>query len=143
MKKLKTKKLEVILIDNDDYEKLKNHSFHLSHGYPRTCIARKKVMLHQLIMPKQKGMTIDHINRNKLDNRKTNLRSVTILENCQNRLPKKGTYWKIAGREKWRAQIIIYGKKKHLGVYNTEEEAKKAYWEKRMSILANLTRSIK
>jgi hypothetical protein len=44
----------------------------------------KKLKLHQLVMGKKKGLEIDHINGNKLDNRKFNLRHVTHKENSQN-----------------------------------------------------------
>ena len=77
-------------------------------------------------------MEIDHINRDKLDNRKENLRTVTHLENCQNREPiKDGTVWKEKGRNVWRTEIVVNGKRKHLGVFQTKEEAQAAYWEKK------------
>jgi hypothetical protein len=70
-----------------------------------------------------KGLYIDHINRNPLDNRIKNLRLCTPTQNEYNK-PRKG-YCFEAG--KWRAKIKINGKNKHLGMFDTEKEAKAAY----------------
>jgi hypothetical protein len=68
---------------------------------------------------------IDHINRDKLDNRIVNLRSVTSQENQFNRGAKGYTY--IENRNKYQAQIVIGGKFINLGHFNTPEEATDAY----------------
>jgi len=69
--------------------------------------------------------SIDHINQNKKDNRIANLRKATHSENLQNK-DCKGCYFKKANN-KWVAQININGKVKHIGCYDTEEEAHEAY----------------
>ena len=72
---------------------------------------------------------VDHINRNPLDNRMKNLRTVTRSENIQNSGPRKTNKSGILGvhfikkLKKWTAQISINGNKKYLGVFNTAEEA--------------------
>ena len=70
--------------------------------------------------------TIDHINRNSLDNRISNLRVATRTEQNLNREFKnaKGYYW---NKGKWHAQIQINGKQIHLGYFNTEQDARQAY----------------
>ena len=68
---------------------------------------------------------IDHINRNKTDNKITNLRSVTRNQNMWNLNCKGYTYHKKSN--KWQAQILIYRKFKYLGLFKTEEEARNAY----------------
>ena len=69
---------------------------------------------------------VDHINRNKLDNRRCNLRVVTRNQNRQN-VPAqaksgfRGVYVDRAGR--WYAQVRVGGKLNHLGTFDNEEEA--------------------
>jgi hypothetical protein len=73
---------------------------------------------------------VDHINGIRSDNRPENLRSATHAQNCMNRKPtgrsSKGCYWQ-PKRNKWIAQIGISGKRKTLGYFETEAEAKAAY----------------
>jgi hypothetical protein len=69
---------------------------------------------------------IDHINGNPSDNRWTNLRSVTRNENQWNRKNAKGYYFNKA-MGKWKSTIYINWKGKHLGYFNTEQEAREAY----------------
>ena len=69
---------------------------------------------------------LDHINKNKKDNRISNLRSVTNQQNSFNTNAKGYSYQKDAKR-KWRSEIMIYGKSIYLGRFDTEEEAKQSY----------------
>lgn len=68
---------------------------------------------------------VDHINNDKTDNRIQNLRWVTLSENTHNQKHKGYRY----ENGKWRSRIRVNGKKKQLGMFNTEEEAKIAYKE--------------
>lgn len=80
------------------------------------------------ITDNSKNNTIDHINRDSLDNRISNLRVATMKEQILNRIFKntKGYCWdKVIN--KWKSYIHINGTKKHLGYFDTEEEASKAY----------------
>ena len=76
---------------------------------------------------------IDHIDRNKANNRIENLREATIAENGQNRKLNanstsgfKGVYWD-ARKRKWRGLIQLNKKKHALGYFDTPEEAHTAY----------------
>ena len=69
---------------------------------------------------------LDHINSIRNDNRIENLRSVTRQQNQWNRLTAKGYYWDKV-KNKWTSRIRLNGKKIYLGLFNTEEEAHKAY----------------
>lgn len=69
---------------------------------------------------------LDHINGIRNDNRIENLRSVTRNQNQWNRLTAKGYSWD-KSKNKYKAEIKIYNKKKCLGTFNTEEEARNAY----------------
>jgi hypothetical protein len=68
-------------------------------------------------------LELDHINRIKTDNRICNLRSVSSQQNKWNMNAKGCDFYK----NKWRARIKANNKEIHLGTFNTEEEAHKAY----------------
>ena len=77
-------------------------------------------------------MQLDHINRNVLDNRKSNLRLCTPSENNANRMMRIGKEGfrgvrKQKGRNKWQASIQKNGKKIFIGSFSNKEEAAKAY----------------
>ena len=102
-----------------------------SGGYIQIMVNGKSYVAHQMIwvyhngdMPK--GLEIDHINRQRGDNRLDNLRLVTHQENHFNRSKTKGYAWhKVKG--KWIASIRVNGKKKHLGYYDNEQDARQSY----------------
>jgi hypothetical protein len=92
------------------------------------------LFLHRLILGAQPGDVVDHINHNKLDNRRCNLRLAGRTGNSRNRLPNKGNRFKgVRLVPSGRYQASIYftenGKRffKHLGTFITEREAAQAY----------------
>lgn len=135
------------LIDDEDYDLVKNFSWSLStKGYAQAYVPKKyrdKYKIEMIHMQKllmfdkiKEGTFVDHINRNKLDNRKCNLRIVSMSENNQNRgkiyfnnenkitSKYKGVFW---DRTRWRAAITVHGKKIYLGSYQEEEQAAEVY----------------
>ena len=80
-----------------------------------------------------RGMHPDHINRNKLDNRRENLRFVTFSQNQYNRASRNRGYDERYGR--FRARIQINGKVEYIGTYDTAEEATAAYQARRDELL--------
>jgi hypothetical protein len=89
---------------------------------------RINIPAHQFIYYVATGKTadiIDHINMDRMDNRISNLREVTKSVNTLNNKAKG--YYLHKQTNKWHAQIMINGRNKSLGLYNTEEEASKAY----------------
>jgi hypothetical protein len=60
------------IIDEEDYDKVCIYKWRLSNGY--AIGGPKTIKLHRFIMNAENGLMIDHINGNKLDNRKSNLR---------------------------------------------------------------------
>lgn len=109
-------------------------------AYLRIGVDRKIYGAHRLAWLYMTGSfpdrLIDHINGDKLDNRFVNLRLATNSENKQNvrkarsdsRSGLIGATWYAQG-QKWRAAIQIDGKKKHLGYFNTAEEAHLVFME--------------
>lgn len=123
------------VIDEEDYSLVSAYKWHLnSQGYAKSDWWEGKdrfhVLMHRLIIQCPKGMIVDHINGNRLDNRKSNLRVCTLLENARARRKFSGSsrYKGVSKlRKRWRAQIRAYGVDRHLGVFATEEEAALAY----------------
>ena len=98
-----------------------------AQGYRQIMIDGVNYLEHRLAWFMSKGywpVEVDHINRDKTDNRLINLRECTRTENALNR-PSTGVYQdKRTGR--WIAQITISGKGKHLGSFSTKEKAAEA-----------------
>ena len=82
------------LVDDEDYKYLNQRKWYKEHDdYVRCEITinkkPKKLLLHRVIMKPSDGMQIDHINNNKLDNRKCNLRICTHKQNMKTKKPYK------------------------------------------------------
>ena len=107
-------------------------------GYLRITVCGQSYYAHRLAwlyvhgtMPKDE---IDHINGDKGDNRITNLREATGLQNQQNKKKAQsnsksghlGISWHEKGK-KWQVHICVCKKRKYLGLYDTIDQAKKAY----------------
>lgn len=87
----------------------------------------KNGRLHRLLLNvKDKSKIVDHINGNGLDNRRANLRIVSLSENVANRQKSRcgnkcpGVY---LDRGKWIARLTINYKQHHIGVFEKEEDA--------------------
>lgn len=90
-------------------------------------------LLYRIIAGATEGEEVDHVNRDRLDNRKSNLRKCTRQENACNRGKAKhnksgykGVYW-CKGRRKYRAQIQARGKHRLLGQFDVAQDAARAY----------------
>ena len=70
-------------------------------------------------------LEVDHIDRCRSNNNISNLRMATHSENMHNRNGKGYHFHNQRG--KWRAKITLDGKQKHLGYFDTEDEARQAY----------------
>lgn len=120
------------LVDDEDYEYLSQFKWsYMCRGYA----ARNpegdtspKILMHRVINKTPAGMQTDHINRDRLDNRRANLRTVTHTENMNNRSVQKRSKSGVQGvtwnkqAQKWRVrkgQVFV-------GQFNTVEEAAKA-----------------
>ena len=96
---------------------------------------RKTWFVHILVAKAFMGesdLVVDHINRNKSDNRLSNLRYITQRENVihsqSNVTGKTGVYLNDERyKKRYRARIRVGGKLEELGTYLTKEEASRAY----------------
>lgn len=135
MKKLKLSRGKVALIDDEDFEYLNQWKWSCSskdYAFRNIYLPRRgSIGLHREIMDDPKGKDVDHINGNKLDNRRSNLRICTRAENSKNRITVKsksghlGVYWSNQNK-KWNAQIGLSGKSTSLGFFDDIQDAIKA-----------------
>jgi len=126
------------IVDDGDFEWLSQWKWTFCNtGYayrigPRA-EGRKKIYLHRLVAGVEKGDEVDHIDRNKLNNTRGNLRKCSRRENsCNNiRRSKKSSKYKgvfLKKRDnKWCAQIKVGGNSKHIGIFDRQEDAALAY----------------
>ena len=126
------KKSYNVIVDLEDLEELLNYKWRINRdGY-----AHSSVLMHRLILNcNDKDLYVDHINHNRLDNRKCNLRVVTPQQNCWNSVSFKGKSKfkgvKVDNSDKRYTYYIARGclndNQVHIGVYKTELEAAYAY----------------
>lgn len=130
---------KVALCDDEDYPMLSRYTWRESKQgpclYAQCAIHSMGVSMHKLVMgtpPRNNyNLCIDHINHNELDNRKCNLRWVSLAANAQNKRGGKtrskymGVNPMLSG--KWQSKITRNKVKYHLGNFKTEEEAARAY----------------
>lgn len=124
----------VALVDDEDYERLSMFPWHISsRGYAvRNSRGSGKELMHRALMGNPTGREIDHINRNRLDNQKSNLRLSTHRENCCNQEGRsitsqyKGVCW-VKRCNKWQAQINVNKKTIFLGLFEHDIDAARAY----------------
>ena len=138
-KQIKMSTGKIVLVDDEDFEELNQYKWCCMDGYAARKSSRKVpgrpvIVMHRVIMNAPKGMMVDHINHNKLDNRKENLRICTNSENQRNRgVPRNSTSgYKGVHRERngWRAQVHVGNATVYLGIHPTPELASQAYENK-------------
>ena len=87
------------------------------------------------------GLDADHINRDRLDNRRSNLRSLPHTSNVQNQGSRPGSASKYRGvtwskhAKKWQAQLNVRGKMHYFGSFDSEDEAGEAALDGRRRLL--------
>ena len=129
-----------VIIDDDDFEKVisagkwhkknENGKIYFVHTISKSF---KMLYLHRLICPPEKGLFVDHINGNTLDNRKCNLRVCTHAENMKNQkrnsLNTSGYKGVSFNRQyqKWKASITTDGVRYFLGYFPNPETAYAEY----------------
>lgn len=123
-----------VLLDSDCYELVRKYRWHINNnGYVYCNKNGGNTTMHRLIMGSPSKMyEVDHINGDKIDNRKCNLRIVNRQQNSMNKKPNKlnksgysGVWWN-EKRCVWESCITVDYKIIHLGRYKIKEDAIKA-----------------
>lgn len=131
---IKIKDTEV-LVDDNVWHKFSKVGWNINKdGYIQGYRSFGK--MHRYLMDAKEGEIVDHINNIRHDNRVSNLRIVSFVDNSHNKVKKANTSSQYIGvsffkrDKKWRATISYNHKKYHLGSFDNEEDAAKAYNEK-------------
>jgi hypothetical protein len=118
------------LIDKEDYPLVSQYPWRLTtSGYLTAYIRGKKTRLHYLLMPRMPGKLCDHMNRDKMDNRKCNLRYATSSENLFNKSIQSNNTTgyigvsKCINSDRYRAYINFHKKRICLGVFDDPKKA--------------------
>ena len=130
---------QVALVDDADFDRLNAFKWYYHKGYAVRNVGKwphqKKMGMHRDVLGTPDGMDTDHINGDRLDNRRANLRACSRAENLHNQGMRsdntsgfKGVFWN-KRTDNWRAQIMANGHHKSLGLFGTAEEAASAYDE--------------
>lgn len=126
------------IIDDADAPLVAHRTWYLDiEGYPTTRLLKKEgkklLRMHRVLITPPKGLFIDHIDNNRLNNRRSNLRIATKAQNMMNRGAPiqntsgfKGVVWDPVNK-KWVAQITANGKSKKIGRFRTKTQAAMAY----------------
>ncbi|MHC4679486.1 MAG: AP2 domain-containing protein [Planctomycetota bacterium] len=127
------------VVDAEDYPRLSQYMW-FAEGTDKNCYAVRKaggksIKMHRDIMRASDHLVVDHIDHNGLHNRKRNLRLCTFAENCRNTRRTatssskyKGVHWR-KRTKKWAAAIRFENKTRHLGYFDNELDAARAYDE--------------
>ena len=135
MKKLLLTQGKYAIVDDGDFEWLNQWKWcYLSVGYAVRVEKKRMIYLHRVIM-RNPTWKVDHINGNRLDNRRVNLRIVDNFQHARNKSMSKnnssgykGVYFHKASG-KFQAYIDPDRKRKCLGYFSNPKEAAKVYNE--------------
>ena len=141
MKKIPLSQGKFALIDDEDYSEIAKYRWYFckktgdARRHDKDCDWRlsRKVLMHRQLTNAKPGLVVDHINGNRLDNRRSNLRVCTQAENCINTKPRKnksgytGVYYtRVSKNKPWQARVQLNNKQYHFGFHRTRREASEA-----------------
>ena len=121
-------------VNLEDFEVVKKYNWYDMKGYACALSNGVTIYMHRVLMDVPKEMEVDHIDSNKSNNLRSNLRVCTHKENSRNTNKQRNnttsTYKGVSydkSRKKWEAYIMTNDRKYHLGRYETEKEAALKY----------------
>ena len=136
MKEIKLFNGEIALIDTSDFDLVNSYKWALStYGYAQSGNGKTTFKIHTLLLGKlQKPFQVDHINHNRLDNRRENLRIITHQQNILNKrkksyrkgIPPTSSYIGVGWdklKKKWISQIQVNKKHYRIGSFQNERHA--------------------
>jgi hypothetical protein len=140
----------ITFVDDEDFPMLSHWTWGIdAYGYVRRAVRVRGrfhgILMHRQLMLPDPGQDVDHINGDKLDNRKANLRPCTRRENVQNQRKfhgtsqYKGVYWD-RRNSKWTAKLTTGGRQFYLGLFSDEIEAARAYDAKAREMYGEFSR---
>lgn len=118
-----------MICNKEDWEKFRMHAWKESHkGYAISLYkdeSKKVHFFHRMVIGAEKGEIVDHINQNRLDNRRENLRKTSSSMNSFNRKTKnKSGYSGVTySNGKWNVAMTVNYKPIYLGRYEKLEDA--------------------
>ena len=142
MKEIKLSQGKVTIVEDQHFEDLNQWKWCYHKGAAvrneRKIINGKNkvvyILLHRFLLKPNKGMVVDHIDGDPLNNIRNNIRVCTQSQNLMNKRVKRNkTSSKYKGvffnkkRKTWNAQLLKRGECKYLGAFDTEIEAAKSY----------------
>jgi len=127
------------IVDDDVYEWASKYVWRYCNGYAVRSSRKgdglpkgSMIFLHREITGTLKDEQVDHIDKDELNNLRSNLRKCTQKQNLWNQKPRGGTSTFIGvakhkGSKNWNVQIRTENGRKSIGTFITEKEAAKAY----------------
>ena len=131
MKEIPLTKGQFAIVDDADFDWLSRYSW-ISDTSGYAVRRYSRIPMHRMVSSPNREQEVDHMNGNKLDNQRANLRNCTRKENARNRKQNtgtsqyKGVYWEKAAKC-WRADIRVDYKLRFLGRFPSEIDAARAY----------------
>lgn len=142
MQKIKLTQGKYALVDDEDFEYLNQWKWHYDCGYAKRTKfigtfngkeKSKKIYMHRELIKTEFGVEVDHINGDKNDNRRTNLRAASKGQNGMNKTKMSGLSSQYKGvswykrLKKWQVKLALNGKTIHLGLFHSETDAALTY----------------
>ena len=144
---MRNRKGEIVgetVIDTEDIPKIKKYKWRMTNGYIKS--GEENLQMSRIIMNPPNNMEVDHIDRNPLNNQKSNLRICTRSQNQMNTRSKlngtskyKGVHWNTR-RKVWIAKIKINSATHQIGQFKSEIEAARAYNERAIELFGEFAK---